>query len=730
MKVTPTVRPTRHCAAIALGCALVLAGADRAAGQSGAFVRYPPTPRGAVSDDLNGVRVSDPYRWLESVTSNEVREWVAAQNALTDSSLGRISRRAEIASLVRKASEFVETTAPLAGGDRLFFLERAPGQNLPSVLMQEHRAGTARVIIDPNASSRDGLLAVLDQLPSPDGRYLAYSVSVQGSSWRTVRVRDVRTNQDLDESVEGLDRPPLAWTDDARGFFYVRTEPGKGATIGANPLTPVGRDQLYYHRIGRSQSTDQLVFEAAPHPEWILGAKVSEDGHYLVISAQPRSESRNRLYLIDLDNPRRPNLGAPLVTLFGAGDARYEFVGNAGQLFFIRTNKNSPRSRLVAVDINSPDESHWTTIVRETYDPLVAAVRVDDRIAAHRLHDAHSVLELYALDGGPRGSIQLPGIGTVTQLSANSDDRSLYFTYTSFLQPATVYRYDLDTRTLTPFRDAPLDTLSTAYETTQLFYASGDGTRIPMFVTARRGITLNGRHPTLLTGVGALGESATPMYSPMFVAWLELGGIVAVPNVRGGGEYGRGWHEAGAGASKQTSFDDFAAAAQFLIRERYTQPASLGVVGHGFGGLLAGVAITQHPELFAGAAIDAGLFDMTRYNRFAAGWRWTSEFGSPDVASALRVLLSWSPLQNVRPGVHYPATLLSVGDHDDVVTAAHSYKFAAMLQADQAGPGPMLLRVERDVGFGSGVPAASRISLTTDRLAFLVRALDVGAGER
>lgn len=718
-------RPASRDVATLVACAGVLLWSAQAHAQGG-FVRYPPTPRGAASDDLNGTRVADPYRWLESVSSSEVRDWLAAQNALTDTWLGQVPQRDEIANRVRRAFAFTESTAPVVGGERLFYFERKTDQNLPAVLFQEHRDAPARVLIDPNASSRDGALAVLDQLPSPDGRYLAYTVAIQGSSWRDARIRDTRTNQDLGETIQGLDRAPLAWTGDARGFFYVRTEPGKGTNTLANPLMPVGRDQLFYHRIGRSQSADQLIFDAPNHPDWLLGATVSEDGHYLVISAQPRSEERNRLYLIDLDNPRRPNLGAPLVTLFGAGDAQYQFVGSAGQIFFIRTNKSAPRSRIVAVDINSPDESHWTTIVRETYDPLVTALRVDDRIVVERLHDAHSVLELYALEGGARGSIPLPGIGTVTQVTGHSDDRSVYFTYTSFLQPPTVYRYDLDTKAVTPFRDPPRDSLTASYETTQLFYTSGDGTRIPMFITSRRGITLNGRQPTLLAGVGAFGESSTPMYSGIVAAWLELGGIVAVPNVRGGGEYGRAWHDAGAGTSKQTSFDDFAAAAQFLIRERYTQPAALGVIGHGFGGLLAGVAITQHPELFAGAAIDAGLLDMTSYVRFGVGWRWVPEFGSPDDAAALRVLLAYSPLQNVRPGIHYPATLLSVGDHDDVVTPVHTYKFAATMQANQAGSGPVLLRATRDAGFGPGMPSEARIRLAADRLVFLVRALGVG----
>jgi prolyl oligopeptidase len=710
--------------AIAFACALG-GGAGRGRAQGTAVLKYPPTPRGAQSDDLNGIRVADPYRWLEAVTSYDVRDWTAAQNALTDSSLRGVPQRDEIANKLRQATSYTDFKAPRAGGDRLFFFEQTPEQNLPTIRVQEHRDAPAKLVIDPNVFSQDGALAIVDQSPSPDGRYVAYAVTLQGASWRTVRVRDTRSNQDVAGELQGLKRSPLAWTADARGFFYVRTDPGR-ATPGANPVAPIGREQLYYHRVDRAQSSDQLMFEAADHPEWLLDATVSDDGHYLVIAAQPRTEARNRLYLIDLDNPKRPNLAAPLVTLFAAGDARYEFVGNAGQLFFIRTDKNAARSRLVAVDINSPDESHWTTIVRETYDPLVGARRVDDRIVVHRLRDAHSVLELYALDGGARGSIALPGIGTVTEISPHADDRSLYFTYTSFLQPPTVYRYDLDTRVVTPFKEWPSDSLS-AYETTQLFYTSTDGTRVPMFITARRGITLNGRHPTLLTGIGALGESATPTYSPMFAAWLDLGGIVAVANVRGGGEYGRGWRDAARGSARQTSFDDFISAAEFLVRERYTRPSSLGVVGHGLGGLLAGVAITQHPELFAGAAIDAGLFDMTRYTRFAGGWRWASEFGSPDDATALRALLAYSPLQNVRPGVHYPATLISVGDHDDVVTPAHSYKFAATLQADQAGPGPVLLRVGRDTGFGPGTPASASIALAGDRLAFLARALGLGA---
>jgi prolyl oligopeptidase len=403
----------------------------------------------------------------------------------------------------------------------------------------------------------------------------------------------------------------------------------------------------------------------------------------------------------------------------------YEFVGNSGPLFYIRTTKSAPRARVVAVDINTPDENHWTTIVRETYDPLVGLQRVDDRLVAHRLRDAHSVLELYGLDGSARGTIPLPGVGTVTSINGHGENRELYFTYTSFLQPPTVYRYDLDSRNTAPWKEARADTSLAQYETAQLFFTSKDGTRVPMFITARRGIKLDGSHPALLTGEGAFNASATPKYSAAAAVWLRLGGIYAVANVRGGGEYGRAWHDSGTGVKKQVSFDDFLAAAEFLISQRYTHAASLAVTGRGAGGLLVGAAITQHPELFGAAIIDAGLLDMTRFSRFTIGQRWMPEFGSPDRPSDLRALLAYSPLQSVKADTRYPPTLVCVGDHDDVMTPAHSYKFAAALQAAAGNTSPALLRVDYDVGFGPGIPTTKQLALDSDRLAFLVDALHV-----
>lgn len=689
-------------------------------------LKYPATPRGVQSDDISGVHLADPYRWLESVTSPEVHNWLAAQDAVTESFLSQVPHRTELADRVRRFALYPKLSAPFGGGERLFFFENSGLENQPALYVQDRHDTPARVLIDPNAFSHDGLIAIVDQAASPDGRYLAYAVSTQGSAWREVRVRDVRSGQDLSDELRGIKESPLSWTKDERGFFYIRRSDA-GTTAATSPLAPDGRPRLYYHRVGQKQSDDRLMYEAADHPDWRLHADVSEDGQYLVIAARAGAgtEGANRLYFIDLDNPKRPNLGAPLVKLFDAGDALYDFVASEGALFFIRTTKDAPRARLVAVDINSPDADHWTTVVRETYDPLVGAIRVDDRIVAHRLHDAHSVLELYSFDGGARGVVPLPGpgIGTVAEINGRSEDREFYFTFSSVLQPPNVYRYDLDGKNAIPYRSARPDTALAQYETTQLFYSSKDGTRVPLFITARRGTALDGTHPTLLSGDGAFHASSTPTYSPLVASWLESGGVYAVANVRGGGEYGRAWHDAASGARKQTSFDDFIAAAEFLIAQRYTRSSLLAISGRGNGGLLVGAAMTQRPELFGAALIDAGLLDMTRFNRFTSGAAWTREYGSPDNPADLRALLAYSPLQRVKSGTTYPATLVTVGDHDEVFTPIHSYKFAAALQASQAGQGPVLLRTLPNTGFGSATPLLKELAIDGDRLTFLLGAL-------
>ncbi len=706
--------------------ALVLCAARL--GAQASLPKYPPAVRGAQSDDLNGVRVADPYRWLENLSSPEVRTWITAENAATEAFIAQTPRRKEIRDLVRRAWDTPRTGVPFAGGDRLFYYQSDGLENQPVLYVQDRTELSPRVLIDPNTFSPEGLIAIVDQSPAPDGKYLAYAVSKQGSAWRTVRIRDVRTTQDLTDELQGIKDSPLAWTRDTRGFFYIRSDAGRAA-LTTNPLAPDGRQQVFYHRLGRPQTDDRLMYENAAHPEWRLHVDVSDDGQYLVIAARVGTDANNRLYLIDLDNPGHPNLAAPLVTLFDGADALYEFAGSADQLFFIRTTRHAPRGRLVAVDINMPDEDHWTTVVRETYDPLIAAHRADDRIVAHRLHDARSVLELYGFDGGLRGIVPLPGLGTVTEISGRESDREFYFGYTSFLQPMTIFRYSSDARAAAPFRNVRPDTALADFETTQLFFTAKDGTRVPMFITARRGLPLDGSHPAILAASGVddggvgFNAVATPEFSPRVAAWLQLGGIYAVANVRGGWEYGRAWQESGIGHHTQVSIDDFLSAAEFLVDRRYTKTAFLSIAGRGTGGVLVGAALTQRPELFAAAWIDAGVFDMTRFNRFTVGASWIPEFGSPDRPDDLRVLLAYSPLQNVRAGTRFPATLLTVGDHDEVVTPAHSLKFAAALQWAQAAPAPVLLHVVFDAGFGPGTPTAMQIARDTDVLSFLSSAL-------
>jgi prolyl oligopeptidase len=692
----------------------LLAGVRHAAAQLPALSgRYPATARGAVIDDVGGVQVADPFRWLENPATPEVHTWIAAQSALSTSYLAQLPRRQAIGDVVARLSTSPNAVGPFAGGERIFYFENNGLDNQPILYVQDRAALAPRVLLDPNVFSREGLIAVVDQAASPDGHWLAYAVSTQGSSWRIVRVRETRTTQDQPDELHDVKDGKLLWTHDNRGFFYTRTDSARA-----------DYQRLYFHRLGRKQSEDQLVYENVEHPDWRVHADLSEDGQYLVIALAPQGDTRNRLYFIDLDNPGKPNLRAPIVKLFDGGDAIYQFVSSRGPVFYVRTSKSAPRTRVVAVDINTPDENHWTNIVRETYDPLVDAVRVDDRLIAHRLHDAHSVLELFTLTGAARGTVPLPGVGTVSSLSAHNDAREMYFVYTSFLQPRTYFRYDLESRNAAPFHELRADTALAQFETTQLFFTSKDGTRVPMFITARRGIKLDGSNAALLSTYGSFGVANTPNYSPLVGAWLSHGGIYAVANVRGGGEYGPTWHDAAVGAHKQVAIDDFLAAAEFLISQRYTHAGALGAIADGAGGLVVAAGMTQHPSLFSAVAIDNGFLDATRAARSIDARRWIAEFGSPTRDQELRALLAYSPVNNAH-ATSYPATLVSIAENDDVVPPFHGYKWAAALQGAQTAAEPVLLRIEPNVGHGATMPMMKRLALQSDELTFLLDALGV-----
>jgi len=695
-----------------------------AAAQSGVPLHYPPTHRGAQVDDIRGVRVADPYRWLEDVISPDVKRWIEAQNAFTEAFLKDPAgaQREKIRARVEELWNYRKVRPPRFGGDKLYVIDNSGLDEQPVIYVQDRPKAPMRVLLDANSLSTDGTVGLVTEAPSPDGRYFAYAVSIGGSDWRQIRIRDGKTGRDLADTIQGVRRSRIGWTKDGRGFFYVRSD----FDIGARTANPIGVDRaprVFYHRVGERQVQDQLIFERPDHPDWLFDVTVSDDGLYAVISASRGAEEQNRLFFIDLDRPKRPNISAPLVTLFDNPDAKYEFVSSRGSLFYLLTTKDAPHGRVVAVDINAPHPSRWTTVVRETFDALVGAWRVGDRMLAHRLKDGHSTLELYSLDGAQRTDVAVPGMGSVDEITIGFDDADFYFSFSSILTPPIVLRYEMETRAMTEYRSVKPPADITRFVTTQLFATASDGMKVPMFVSGRSDVTLDGHNPTLLVAEGAFAHTSTPAFSPEVLAWLEMGGVYAVADVRGGGEYGRAWHEAGMLAKKQTSIDDLFAAAQLLITQRYTQSSSLALGGRGSGGLLAAAAVLQRPQVASALLIDGAILDMVRFDQFTVGPSWTAEFGSPSDPEHLKTLLSYSPLQNVRDGGRYPATLLTVGENDDLVPPIHSYKFAATMQNAQAGSAPILLRVERAAGHGDGMPMHKAMAIAADRLTFLANAL-------
>jgi prolyl oligopeptidase len=519
-----------------------------------------------------------------------------------------------------------------------------------------------------------------------------------------------------------------AWTKDGKGFYYSRYD----APTGDDRLLAVNRDQkLYYHRVGTPQSADVLVYARPDHPLWGFSAGVTESGRYAVISVWEGTDERNRLYYIDLKDPLAPDVAGKVVPLLDAFDATYDFIddeqgaaGAAGAAFLVRTNKDAPRSRVVAVRLDDASPATWRELIPQTKDALTGVRVAGGMLAAEYLEDAKSSLRLHDRASGRLvRTVQLPTIGTVAGVSGRRVDRDLHYAFTSFLSPTTIYRLDLATGTSTVHRapKVPFDTAK--YETKQVFYTSRDGTRVPMFLVHRRGLVLDGNNPTLLYGYGGFNVPMVPGFSPATLTWLEMGGVYAQASLRGGGEYGEEWHKAGTKAQKQNVFDDFIAAGEWLVAQRYTRPAKLSIMGGSNGGLLVGAAITQRPDLFGAALPAVGVMDMLRFHKFTIGWAWTSDYGSPDDSTMFPVLRAYSPLHNLKPGTRYPATMITTGDHDDRVVPGHSFKFAAAMQQAQGGAAPVLIRIETRGGHGAGKPTAMQIEEWADRFAFLSREL-------
>jgi prolyl oligopeptidase len=727
-------------------------------------IGYPAAARGTQVDVYHGVSIADPYRWLEDTDSPETKAWVEAENKATDAFLATIPERPAIKNKLTTLWNYARFSAPFKEGGRYFFLQNTGLQNQSILYVQDGRKATPRVLLDPNLLSPDGTVALSGQAASDDGHYLAYSISTSGSDWQELRVRDVNDARDLPDTLKWVKFSGIAWTHDNKGFFYSRyDEPTSG-----NKMTNVNRNhKIYYHRIGRAQSRDELIYDRPDQPDWLLFAGVSDDGQYLTITVAQGTDDRTRLYFVDLDNPGKPQINNPVVRLIDRFDAVYDFIGNRATTFYVRTDRNAPKGRIVAISIDNPREERWGTVVAESRDALVSATTAGDDIVAHYLQDAHSSVRFFTSSrddrrreqrprgqpqpqqrapGGvyddtstspitrgpaqltgagftPRGELPLPGIGSVNEIHGKQGDDELFYSFTSFLYPTTIYRFDLNSRKNEVFRAPKVAFDPSLYETRQVFYKSKDGTQVPMFITAKKGVQLDGSNPTLLYAYGGFNISSTPSFSPATAVWLDMGGIYALANLRGGGEYGKAWHEGGMLAKKQNVFDDFIAAADYLIKEKYTSTPKLAIRGGSNGGLLVGAVMTQRPELFGAALPEVGVMDMLRFQKFTIGWAWTSDYGSSDDPEQFKYLRAYSPLHNIKPGTCYPPTLAFTADHDDRVVPGHTFKFIATLQAAQSCANPILVRIETKAGHGAGKPTTKQIDEAADRFAFLVREL-------
>jgi len=652
---------------------------------------YPPTRAGDVVDDYFGRKIADPYRWLEDLDSADTAAWVAAQNKVTFAYLESLPQREAIRKRLTELWDYQRTSVPVQEAGQLWFQQNSGLQRQAPLFRQADMKGPPTLVIDPNTLSPDGSVQMAQWSPSPDGRYLAFTLAKGGSDVQDVHVRDLTTGRDLPAVVRNIKFSGLGWTKDSRGFFYSRY---KGTEASADFADAAEFHQVWYHTID-GRTPDRLVFDRPEHPRDGVGASLSDDGRWLFLSAGSGT-TYNRLWAADLGSAQEPNLAAKATLMAAEEDAIHSPLGVVGDEVYLYTTFQAPNGRIVAAKAGESERSKWRTVVPEGKEAISEGevVLVGDRLAIVYLVDVQSRVRLFGLDGKPRGEIALPEPGSVTAISGRNDGDEIFVNFTSFLRPATVFRYAPATSAMEPFYppQSPFD--ASKYETRALFYQSKDGTRVPIFVTLRKGTELDGRNPAVLFGYGGFNVSVVPSFSPAMAGWLELGGVYAVANLRGGGEYGEAWHRAGTKERKQNVFDDFIAAGEFLVREKYTTPSRLAIRGGSNGGLLVAASMIQRPDLFAVALPAVGVLDMMRYHQFSAGPFWSDDYGSADDPAAAKYLLAYSPLHNLKPGTCYPATLITTADRDDRVVSSHSFKFAAALQRAQGCPRPTLIRIE------------------------------------
>lgn len=659
---------------------------------------YPPSTKSDVVETQFGVAIADPYRWLEDLTSAQTKGWVEAQRDFSSEWLRGLPQREAIRARLTALWNYPRVTVPQRLSNGVLFYQRNSGlQRQYEVVARSSAQTGGRVVLDPNALSPEGTIALAQYSPSPDGRYVAYALAEGGADWEDIKVRVTKTGQDLPETLKWVRFSGLSWTRDGKGFFYSRYPARDESTRLSAALE---HHALFYHRVGSSQAEDVLVYERRDLPTWFVFSTVSEDGRFLFVYLSRGADIRNRLYVAELGDPRKPNVEAPIRPLVETDDGEFAVLGTVGRQLYIRTDLDAPKKRVVAIDLDSPQRAAWRTIIPEGAAPIAEVALTSRALVVHRMVDVTSELTQYGYDGRRLRQVALPGPGSVTSLSASATTASFYYGFTSHLTPHTVYRYDGAAHRSTPFEPAALRFRPEEYETRRVWATSKDGTRVPLFVSAKRGLVLDGSHPTMLYAYGGFSVTIAPTFSPAALGWMEMGGVYATASVRGGAEYGESWHRAGMLGNKQNVFDDFLAAAEYVVKEGWTSPQRLVINGASNGGLLVGAAMTQRPDLFAVAIPQVGVLDMLRYHKFTGGAAWASEYGSPDEEPAFKWLAAYSPLHRLKSDTCYPATLVTTADHDDRVVPSHSYKFAAALQTVQGCDKPILLRVETQGSHG------------------------------
>lgn len=682
-------------------------------------LKYPETRKVDQIDEYFGIKVPDPYRWLEQDVreSDEVRDWVERQNQVTFGYLKTLPYRDKIEKRLTELWNYEKYSPPFKEGGRYYFFKNDGLQNQSVLYRMDSLDGEPVVLIDPNLWSEDGTVALGGLDFSDDGKYLAYGVQESGSDWRTWYVMEIETGKKLDDEIRWIKFGGATWAPDSKGFYYNRyDEPTEGATFQSLNTN----QKVFYHRVGTPQSEDVLVHADPEHPEWGFSPTVTEDGQYLVLTVWKGTDDRYQVMYKPLGDP-----DSKFTYLIDNFENEYTYLGNDGPVFYFRSNFNAPKRCVLAINLNHPEKENWKVIIPETENVIEDAGMVGDFFILSYLQDAKSLVHQYAVNGDFVREIGLPGIGTANGFSGKRTDDTTFYSFSSFNRPPSIYHYELKSGESKLFREAKVDFNPDDYVVKQVFYNSKDGTRVPMFIAHKKGLELNGQNPTLLYGYGGFNISLTPGFSVSRLQWMEMGGVFAMANLRGGGEYGEAWHKAGTKTNKQNVFDDFIAAAEWLIENKYTSPKKIAIQGGSNGGLLVGACMTQRPDLFGACLPAVGVMDMLRFQKFTAGRFWVDDYGSSENSlEEFQALAAYSPYHNIADGTEYPPTLVTTADTDDRVVPGHSFKFAARLQEAQAGSAPVLIRIETKAGHGAGKPTSKIIEELADQWAFLVKHLD------